>query len=289
MAGENADLAEHMRKCQENETTGRRKQLTFLSNNFISKTLLLIRKHMVQSIVNEIDRCGGRFGLMMDGTQDVSCKEQISVAVKYINDSNDVVEHTVSFFDAKSTAGKELYEKVRTVLTGIGLKMCNIVGCSFDGAGNMRSDVKGVVGYIQKCDNADCMYTWCMIHRFNLVVKSAISSSQLIKQVLDLAEESAKIFRSSYKRMNVWIEVGSAMANFNSRRRLKLIGTTRWSSNQDAIDSIIRDETSLHVLIKSLLKICSLDNLKGNPLINAGNNLNLWLLYDNVVVTFILH
>lgn len=83
--------------------------------------------------------------------------------------------------------------------------------------------------------------------------------------------------------------MASATPDFNSQRRLKLIGTTRWSSNQDAIDSIIGKENSLFVLIKPLLKVCSLDNLKSPSLFNAGNNLNLWILYDNVVVTFILH
>lgn len=197
MASENADLAEHIRNCQENERAGRQNQLTFLSNNFVSKTLLIIRNHLVQSIVNEIYTCGGSFGLMMDGSQDVSCKEQISVAVKYVNETNDVVEHTILFFDAKNTTGEALYVKLRTEITGIGLKMCDIVGCSFDGATNMRSEVKGVIGLIQENDNVNCMYTWCMVHRYNLVVKSAIGGSQQVKQVLDLAEDSAKIFRSS--------------------------------------------------------------------------------------------
>lgn len=225
----------------------------------------------------------------MDGSQDVSCKEQISVAVRYVNDTNDVVEHTISFFDAKNTSGETLYELLLAAMTEIGLSMCNVVGCSFDGAANMRSDAIGVIAFIQANDNINCIYTWCLIHRFNLVVKSAIGGSRQIKQVLNLAEESAKIFRSSYIKMNVWIEVARAIPNFNSQRRLKLIGTTRWSSNQDAIESIISDETNFYVLIKALLKICSLETLDGKSLIDSGNILNLWLQYDNVVITFVLH
>lgn len=127
-----------------------------------------------------------------------------------------------------------------------------------------------------------------MIHRFNLCVTSAVDSSR-ITQILTLAEDSAKIFRGSYKRMDVWIDAVISVPGFNSQRRLKLIGKTRWSSKQDAIHSIIGDEKSLYVLIKALLKICSLDNLQQNPLINTSNTLNSWLRYDNVVIVFLLH
>lgn len=200
-----------------------------------------------------------------------------------------MVERTVGFFNVKNTSGEALYESVRWKLENIGLSLCNVVGCSFDGAANMKSEIKGVIAFIKKNDNPNCYFSWCLSHRFNLCVSSAVGISSKIKEVLSLAEDSAKIFRSSYKRMNVWVEVVRAVPNFNSSRRLKLIGKTRWSSKQDAMKSIIENETSLYVLIKALLKVCSLDNLDGDALVNASSNLNSWLQYDNVVVAFVLH
>lgn len=289
MAGENSDLAQHIKNCHEYEKTGRRQRLTLLSSTFVNKTLLMIRQYLVRSIVNEIDRCGGHFGLMMDGSQDISFQEQISVVARYIDENNKVVERTISFFNAKKTTGEKLYELLRIKLSEIGLRICNVVGCSFDGAPNMRGDFQGVISYIKRNDNSNCFFSWCLSHRFNLCVTAAVSSSMRIKQVLILVEESAKTFRGSYKKMNVWVEVAKTVPNFNSQRRLKLIGKTRWSSKQDALESIISDETNLYVLIKALLKLCSLDNLDGDALINASNSLNSWLRYDNVVVAFTLH
>lgn len=108
MAGENSDLAKHIKECQEHEKTGRRQQLTLLSNTFVNKTLLIIRQFLVQSIVNEIDRCGGQFGLMMDGSQDISFQEQISVVARYIDENNKVIERTISFFNAKKTSNERM-------------------------------------------------------------------------------------------------------------------------------------------------------------------------------------
>lgn len=106
MAGENPALANHLKICQYNALNGLRNQPTFLSSCFITSTLFAIRKYLVKTIVNAINRNGGQYGLLMDGSQDISCKEQISVVVRYINDTNEIVEHTISFFNAKDTSGE---------------------------------------------------------------------------------------------------------------------------------------------------------------------------------------
>lgn len=240
---------------------------------------------MVHAIVNEIKRNGGRFGLLMDGSQDITCQEQLSVVVRYVNDTNDIVERTILFINAADTSGKALYELLQTKLTEIELSASEIAGYSFDGAPNMRF---GLSSYIQKM-NIDSIYMWCLSHRFNLVIKAATASSQQVIYILQLAEDSAKLFRSSYVKMNVWSAVIKSTPNLSSKRRLKLIGTTRWSSKQDAINSIISTVTNFFVLIKSLLKLCSLKNLERAALVNASNILNSWLKYEHVVSTFILH
>lgn len=155
MAGENSDLAEHIKKCQEYEKTGRRNQLTFLRNNFVNTSLSIIRGFLLQKILNEVDRSGGQFGLMMDATQDISTQEQISLVVRYIDGANKVVERTVGFFNVKKTSGEALYDSVRSKLDSVGLSLSNVVGCSFDGATNMQSDVKGVIAFIKNNHNAD--------------------------------------------------------------------------------------------------------------------------------------
>lgn len=291
LAGENSDLAAHLKKCQEKErrcTIGRGNQLTFLSHNFINKTLLVTRKYMVKSIVSEIKRNGGFFGILMDTTQDISCQEECSVVVRYLNDNTEIVEHTILFYNVTNTSGKAMYEALEKELNEIGLSVLNMAGFSFDGAANMKSDHIGVNAYIKE-NNPGCIYIWCLSHRFNLALKAAGKLSWQITFVLTIAEDAAKLFRGSYKRMDVWAEVAKSTPNFNSLRRLKLIGTTRWSSQQDAIRSIIETKTNLYVLIKALLKLCSLKKLDGNALLAATNTLTCWLRYENVVQTYVLH
>lgn len=289
MAGENLALAEHIKNCEENAKRGHRNNLTFLSKRFVHNALRIIQKYLVGTIVSEINESDGFFGVLMDGSQDVSCKEQMSVVVRYVNQSGNIVERTICFFNAsKDTSGKGLYESLQSALLDVGLSLSKAVGCSFDGASNMRSDIIGVQARIQET-NPYCIYTWCLSHRFNLVLKSATGSSQEVKTILHFAEETAKLFRSSYTRMNVWTEVAKAVPNFNSQRKLKLIGTTRWSSKQDAISAIMNTETNLYVVIKALIRLCCLPNLDGSSLLLASSALNFWLQYKNIVTNFLLH
>lgn len=234
--------------------------------------------------------------MLIDGSQDVATKEQISVVVRYVDPSNAIVERTIGFFNAsKDTTGKGLYNTTKQMLTDVGLVMSKINGCSFDGGSAMRSDNIGVQAYIKE-DNPRCIFMWCLSHRFNLVMKTAIGGTTHIQIILQTAEECAKIFRGSPKRMDIWIDVaktinliGVSTKRFNSRIRLKLIGTTRWSSKQDAIAAIISSETNFCVLIKSLIRVCNIPNLEGAVLKNASDCLNFWLQYKNIALTFLLH
>lgn len=285
MAGENPALAQHIKKCQE---PGHRNKVTFLSKTFINNTLFIIREHLVATIVDEINRNGGCFGLLMDGSQDVSSKEQISVVVRYVNDTYDVVERTISFFNATDTSGEALYERLRSTLLDAGLLLSNIVGCSFDGASNMRGEFNGLQSFIKQ-DNVHCMYVWCVSHQFNLAVNFASDKTPSVAHICNIAENSAKIFRGSYIRMNIWIEVAKNTPGFDSKRRLKLIGKTRWSSKPNAISAIIGAKTSLYVLIKALIKICGLKNVEKQKLEDACENLNSWVKFENIVTTYMLH
>lgn len=108
--------------------------------------------------------------------------------------------------------------------------------------------------------------TWCLSHRYNLAVQAVIKCSTNIQETLQIAEDAAKIFRSSYNRMNVWIEVAKNTTNWNSLRRMKLIGTTQRSFKQDAIATIVSSGTNLFVLLKALIKTCNLERLGGSNL-----------------------
>lgn len=244
---------------------------------------------MLRTIVREIDECDGKFALMMDGTTGGTTQHQISVVVRYLHQSKEVNERTIFFFNAKTTTGEGIYNSLISKLSSIGLKPCNIIGCSFDGGSNMSAHMNGVIAHIKSNDNENCFFVSCLSHRLNLCVKFSVDSSPRIQDILSLAENCAKIFRSSYKKMNVWIDVAKTTPGFNSQQRLQLIGKTRWNSKQHAITNIVDKGINFCVLINSLLKVCCLPNLENEDLNQTYSVISSWLRFDNVVIVFILN
>lgn len=201
----------------------------------------------------------------MDCSQDITGKEQCSVVIRYIDDNSRICERTVLFLECASTTGEDLFKLVKDSLEVIGLSMRDIAGFSFDGAGNMKSDAKGVNHFI-KLENPRSLYLWCFAHRMNIVVKHSISFGP-VKYLLGLASNTASFIRKSYKRMNIWTETVQNLKNYDSRTKLKIIGGTRWSAEHDALHNIVRTELHLFVVIKSLLKICNMDSTENEALI----------------------
>lgn len=174
LSTENADLMKYLSKCKEGMKT------TLLSDKFTSKVLEAVRLHIVRKIVENINNGGGKFGLCVDTTTDISGVHQASVVVRYLaskgTDSIQVIEDTVAILECKHSSGEGIFLLIKALFDVIGLKMNNIIGCSFDGASNMRSENVGVV-YHLKLLNQLLIYTWCFAHRFNLVVSNSCKKS----------------------------------------------------------------------------------------------------------------
>lgn len=270
MSAENPLLQEHIKKCQEPKN---KNKPTFLSRSFLDTALLVISQHMIRKFAEEIKENGGRFGIEMDTTQDVSCIDQCAIAIRYVDSELKIQERTFAIAEAVSTSKYELSVK-------------DITGYSFDGAANMRSEQAGVNHYIKK-SNPTSIYTWCFSHQLNLVVKDSTGKPG-IKYLLSLAEETASFIRGSHKRMDIWRKVAQSTPGYKSSIRLKLIGKTRWSSKHDAIHNIAKTELHYFVLIKSMIEICCLPLLDGNALVTAVTILNGWLNYNNFLLIILL-
>lgn len=107
------------------------KRTTFLSHQFWERILVIYKELIIETIKNEIQRNGGKFGVLTDTTRDVSKKEQISVIFKYTNVIQDrfvINECTVAFKHIKITTGSEIFNLVKNCVTDLGLDLKDITG-----------------------------------------------------------------------------------------------------------------------------------------------------------------
>lgn len=83
--------------------------------------------------------------------------------------------------------------------------MTQIVGCSFDGAANMKDAYNGLKAHISK-DNPYLIYTHCMAHVLNLVITDSSENCSISENLYGLVEETAVFLSNSHKRINFWKE-----------------------------------------------------------------------------------
>lgn len=281
LSGENPNLAEYIRECKEAEGN---RTLSFLNPFFANKALRATRNRMVNSIVNEIKENGDVFGIEMDTSQDISSKDQCVIAVRYLNDTH-ISERTVAFINNKDSSGEGLFLLLNSTLNSINLSVKNIASFSFDGAANMRFGLSSCIRAV----NPKSFYTWCFVHRLNLVIKGAIKLFFRVKLLFSLVQETAVFVKASYKRSDIWSDVAKQTANYNSLTRLKFIGQTRWSSERNAIKNIAQTELHLFVLLRTLLQIACTDSTDAPGLATCCNLLNAWLDYENALLVVILN
>lgn len=223
---------------------GRGSLVTFLSKTFINKLILVIGKIIQNKIINDIKQAK-LFSIMVDSTQDVSVLDQLAICVRYVLD-NEVHEKLLKLVVVYDSSGKGLYDLISSEFHKLTLDISKVIGCSFDGAANMKGPYNGLQAHL-KNNNPLCVYTHCVGHVLNLVMVDSSECCVNAEFLFGLVQQSSTFLLDSYKRMKVWSELTKKNHTSNEKlRKLNLIGATRWWSKDKALSSIIKlNETDI--------------------------------------------
>ena len=124
----------------------------------------------------------------MDCTTDASHADQLSLIIRYLNDSYDITERLVNIQRVKDSSAKGLLATLRDILSKNSINLRDAVGQSYDGASVMRGKYNGLKSLIQK-ESSKCLFIWTFDHVLNLVIMEACSSSIAAKSLFGLRQE----------------------------------------------------------------------------------------------------
>ena len=131
---------------------------------------------------------------------DVSNKEQLSIALRYVDSAMLLVrEDLVGFFECDTgMSGRDLVRKITSTLEELGLDLEHLRGQAYDGAGNMAGSVKGTAALI--CSNYPlAMYLHCSSHCLNL----AVGKSLEVTSVRNMMAVVGRVYQFSVPIPNV--------------------------------------------------------------------------------------
>ena len=136
---------------------------------------------------------------MADESRDVANQEQLSLVVRYVNDSNEIEESFLTFVKCEDgVTGKQLAKMIEDTCMSLGLDLTLCRGQGYDGASNMSGKNQGVSAILlSKYPKA--MYFHCASHKLNLCIVQACKLTS-IANMMDTISCLANFFNFSPQR-----------------------------------------------------------------------------------------
>ena len=259
---------------------------TFLSKTTVETVYNIISRMIKDEILKEIELAGGKFGIMIDSTQDISAKDQVAVVIRYTLD--EPKERLLSMVPATGGSGEELFQLVKKELERYKIPLANCIADATDGAANCSGIYNGFQAKLKEVI-PNHVHLHCYAHVLNLVICDACKSVQAIK-LFGFAQKLCCFFRDSYKRMDVWSRIlKENKIGQKQGKRLQMIGETRWSSKARALTRIYgsfeEPSSALYVEIAKCLHFISSDAIQNSSNREQAANLLEKLLQYEVTLT----
>jgi len=270
------------KNIKKNKRKGRGNLVTFLSADSQNKIIESIGDKLLQKIVCEI-KSAGIYSIAMDCTTDASHADQLSLIIRYLNDSYDITERLVNIQRVKDSSAKGLLATLRDILSKNSINLSDAVGQSYDGASVMRGKYNGLKSLIQK-ESSKCLFIWTFDHVLNLVIMEACSSSIAAKSLFGFLEKLYAFFSASRKRSDI-LEEKQKIANISQNHRPQRVSTTRWWSHQRALDNVFFSQSeSLYDCFIDTLNDCQSPS-QSNETVNDAEALERKLTSFETVLT----
>ena len=133
------------------------------------------------------------YTIMADETTDITNKEQVTLVLRWMDDSNfEVHKEFIGLYEVESITSDSIVSVVKDTLIRLNLSLSKARGQCYDGASNMSGIRNGVATQLCK-EEPRAVYTHCYGHALNLAVSDAIKGSKVMKSCLDTAYEITKL------------------------------------------------------------------------------------------------
>ncbi|GAV72295.1 LOW QUALITY PROTEIN: DUF4371 domain-containing protein, partial [Cephalotus follicularis] len=134
-----------------------------------------------------------------DKAHDISSKEQMVVALRFVNREGCVVERFIGIVHVSSTVSLSLKMAIEALFSKYGLSLSSIRGQGYDGASNMRGEFGGLKSFIIK-ENKFAHYIHCFTHQLQLALVATVKNHVHVALLFNIVTNLLNIFGASCKR-----------------------------------------------------------------------------------------
>jgi hypothetical protein len=198
--------------------------------------ILLLFSHQIQrQIAANVNEQSKQFGIIVDGTQDISGYEQESVCVRYVDNNLQVIEVFVGLFNPPDTTGQALADVIKDVMLRLNLPANNLRAQTYDGAANMAGKMNGCQAIISR-EFPLALHFHCAAHCANLAAKFTANSTALVRDALSDIRELGVLYKRSGKYKHIFDD---ACDVYETQRTLKPLCPTRWLCRAKSLNAVL--------------------------------------------------
>jgi len=207
------------------------------------------------------------FSIIGDEATDVSRNEQLSLSIRWVDDSYQIYEEPIGLMQLPNTKAQTIYSLIKDILIRCSLPLSQCRGQAFDGAGNM-SGVRNGVQALVKRDEKRALYVHCLAHSLNLCVQSVTNQCDLIRNTMGFMYELLQLIKFSPKCLTLFNSFRSETAlGGETTPALRSLCPTRWTVRNGSISSVLHNYTNLINTLEEVAKGNDEYAAKGNGLL----------------------
>jgi hypothetical protein len=234
--------------------------IKYLHHRNHDELIQILSQHVVARIATTIKTCPF-FSVLSDTTSYVSKTDQMSQVYRYVTLQRDergiptrinINESFLSFHAVADQSSKALAAEIVGCIESHGLDLSRLRGQGYDGAANMSGVYSGVQARLKEIQPL-AIYVHCMAHNLNLALNDSCKGVPNIENFYDTLEKLYNFFRSVRRRGML-----QQAAESNRKVALKRVLTTRWSSRNDALQSLRYSYGTVMIVLTKLV-LCASD------------------------------
>uniref|UniRef100_A0A2N9IB86 TTF-type domain-containing protein n=1 Tax=Fagus sylvatica TaxID=28930 RepID=A0A2N9IB86_FAGSY len=142
------------------------------------------------------------FSVLIDESRDISTKEQMAVALRYVDKKGHVVERFLGIEHVTDTTALSLKAAVEDLFCRHGLSLSRLRGQGYDGASNMQGQFNGLKTLIMK-ENESAYYVHCFAHQLQLALVAVAKNNNKIATFFNFVANVVNIAGGSCKRLDL--------------------------------------------------------------------------------------
>ena len=168
------------------------------------------------------------FATICDEYTDISNKEQLTLCLRWIDESFEVKEDFFGFYELENIKSDTIVAAIRDILLRTQISLDNCRGQCYDGASNMLGKKSGVAKQIQDIQ-PKAFVTHCHCHSLSLSVKETTKESKLLSDAMDVGAEIAILIKFSPKREQKLEAIKISSGEEETANRVSKFSATRWT------------------------------------------------------------